>query len=264
LVNGRRPSSLSASTCRTTKSGARHDHRQNGRVARPHIEFIRAQDVSESDPAEPFRGARERRLSTDDETGAYTSVMAFADGWSGDLSGGARPIEIFVLRGEIELGGRCLAPGCYVYLESGVAAAKLDALTGALALVMVNDERPASPTRAWEIVDTEQMPFEPSNVVGLVIKKLRVDPETGEWTWLAGSAPNRVTPHAEVHPTVEEAFLIRSFESIDEHAEQEARFYSSREWHDGPRAAILECIESYHSVVIDAGALSGISDTKSL
>jgi len=62
----------------------------------------------------------------------------------------------------------------------------------------------------------------------------------------------------------EEAFLIRSFESIDEHAEQEARFYSSREWHDGPRAAILECIESYHSVVIDAGALSGISDTKSL
>jgi hypothetical protein len=188
-------------------------------VARPHIEFIRAQDVSESDPAEPFRGARERRLSTDDETGAYTSVMAFADGWSGDLSGGARPIEIFVLRGEIELGGRCLAPGCYVYLESGVAAAKLDALTGALALVMVNDERPASPTRAWEIVDTEQMPFEPSSVVGLVIKKLRVDPKTGEWTWLAGSAPNRVTPHAEVHPTVEEAFLIRGDCLLGEYGE---------------------------------------------
>jgi hypothetical protein len=88
-------------------------------------------------------------------------------------------------------------------------AAKLDGVTEALALVMVNDEHPAGPTRAWEIVDTEQMPYEPSSVVGLVIKKLRVDPETGEWTWLAGSAPNRVTPRAEVHPTVEEAFLIR-------------------------------------------------------
>ena len=189
------------------------------RVARPHIEFIRAQDVPELEASEPFRGALERRLSIDDETGAYTSLMTFPDGWSGDLSDGARSTEVFVLRGEIELAGTRLGLGSYVYLESGLPAAKLDAVTEALALVMVNDERPAGPTRAWEIVDTEQMPYEPSSVVGLVIKKLRIDPETGEWTWLAGSAPNRVTPRAEVHPTVEEAFLIRGDCLLGEHGE---------------------------------------------
>ncbi len=188
-------------------------------MARPHIEFIRAQDIAESDPAEPFCGARERRLSTDDETGAYTSLMAFPAGWSGDLSGSARPVEVFVLRGEIELGGSRLAPGSYVYLESGLTAARLDAAGESLALVMANDERPAGPTGTWEIVDTEQMAYEPSSVVGLVIKKLRVDPATGEWTWLAGSAPNRVTPRAEVHPTVEEAFLIRGDCLLGEHGE---------------------------------------------
>ena len=52
-----------------------------------------------------------------------------------------------------------------------------------------------------------------------MIKKLRVDPETGEWSWLAASAPNRVTPRAEVHPTVEEAFLIRGDCLLGEHGE---------------------------------------------
>ena len=46
-----------------------------------------------------------------------------------------------------------------------------------------------------------------------------VDPETGEWSWLAASAPNRVTPRAEVHPTVEEAFLIRGDCLLGEHGE---------------------------------------------
>ena len=88
----------------------RKSARQNMRVARPHIEFIRAQDVPELEASEPFRGALERRLSIDDETGAYTSLLTFPDGWSGDLSDGSRSTEVFVLRGEIELAGTRLAP----------------------------------------------------------------------------------------------------------------------------------------------------------
>jgi NIPSNAP protein len=57
----------------------------------------------------------------------------------------------------------------------------------------------------------------------------------------------------------EEAYLIRSFESVEAHEAQEDRFYSSAQWRDGPRAAVVSCIESYHSVVLDTSALSGLS-----
>jgi hypothetical protein len=50
---------------------------------------------------------------------------------------------------------------------------------------------------------------------------------------------------------VEEAYLIRSFASVAERGEQEVEFYSDDDWHQGPRAAILGCIESYHTIVLD-------------
>lgn len=40
-------------------------------------------------------------------------------------------------------------------------------------------------------------------------RRLSTDAETGDWTWLAAGVPNRVTPLAEIHLMVEEAFLIR-------------------------------------------------------
>lgn len=178
-------------------------------MGRPHIEFIHFEDVPESDAPPPLAGASERRLSTDAETGAFTSLMKFPAGVTADFSDSARPYELFVLGGELSLATDRLAPGSYVYLESGVQEATLRAVDDSLLLVMGEDERAPGPNGTWEVIDSEQMHYEPSSVIGLVIKKLRVDPETGDWTWLAGSSPNRVTPRAEIHPTVEEAFLIR-------------------------------------------------------
>jgi len=178
-------------------------------MGRPHIEFIRSQDVSEADAAAPFTGARERRLSTDVDSGAFTSVVLLPTGWTGDLSGSERPFELFALRGQVTLGAELLIPGSYVYLESGLPEASVAAATESLLLAMGEEKRAPGPTGTWEVVDSERMQYELSSVIGLVIKKLRVDPETGDWTWLAASAPNRVTPRAEIHPTVEEAFLIR-------------------------------------------------------
>jgi hypothetical protein len=178
-------------------------------MGRPHIEFIRAQDVPESPAQTPFEGAAERRLSSDAETGASTALLTCPAGWSADLAAGSRPLELFALRGELRLGGEPLRPGIYVSLESGLEEAVLVATADALVLAMIEEEQPPGPTGSWRILDTEQMEYEPSSVIGLVIKKLRIDPERGDWTWLAASAPNRVTPRAEIHPTVEEAFLIR-------------------------------------------------------
>jgi len=45
-------------------------------------------------------------------------------------------------------------------------------------------------------------------------------------------------------------FLVRSFASLEERTRGEEAFYNSREWLDGPRAAVLAAIESYSTVVV--------------
>lgn len=51
----------------------------------------------------------------------------------------------------------------------------------------------------------------------------------------------------------EDAYLIRAFSSLDERSVREQRFYRSDEWRNGPRDAVVSRIESYHTVVLDAG-----------
>jgi hypothetical protein len=51
----------------------------------------------------------------------------------------------------------------------------------------------------------------------------------------------------------EEAYLIRRFASLEERAAKEEAFYGSDEWRDGPRAAVVAPIESYHTIVLPAG-----------
>ena len=53
----------------------------------------------------------------------------------------------------------------------------------------------------------------------------------------------------------EEAYLIRRFASLEERAEKEDAFYGSADWRDGPRAAVVAPIESYHTIVLPASAL---------
>lgn len=52
-----------------------------------------------------------------------------------------------------------------------------------------------------------------------------------------------------------DAYLIRSFSSLEERDQQEEQFYGSQAWRDGPREAIMSRIVSYHTVVLDASAL---------
>ena len=47
-------------------------------------------------------------------------------------------------------------------------------------------------------------------------------------------------------------FLMRSFPSVEARERTEDAFYGSEEWRQGPREAILACIESYTTIVIPA------------
>lgn len=55
-------------------------------------------------------------------------------------------------------------------------------------------------------------------------------------------------------------FLIRNFSSIEERQKQEDTFYNSDKWKQGPREAIMACIDSYTTVVVqvDDATLAGL------
>lgn len=55
-------------------------------------------------------------------------------------------------------------------------------------------------------------------------------------------------------------YLMRSFPSVEARERTEDAFYASEEWRQGPREAILACIESYTTVVIrmDEAALRAL------
>ena len=52
-----------------------------------------------------------------------------------------------------------------------------------------------------------------------------------------------------------DAYLVRSFASLEDREQQENEFYGSRAWREGPREAILALIEDFHTVVLDADEL---------
>jgi ketosteroid isomerase-like protein len=58
-------------------------------------------------------------------------------------------------------------------------------------------------------------------------------------------------------------YLMRSFPSVEERERSEDAFYGSDEWRQGPREAILACIESYTTVVVrvDDATLRGLRRT---
>jgi ketosteroid isomerase-like protein len=55
-------------------------------------------------------------------------------------------------------------------------------------------------------------------------------------------------------------YLMRAFRSVDERERVEAEFYGSRDWREGPRAAVLAAIETYTTAVlsIDPATLKGL------
>jgi hypothetical protein len=49
----------------------------------------------------------------------------------------------------------------------------------------------------------------------------------------------------------QEAYLMRAFPSLAERDRLEETFYGADDWRVGLREAVMSCIESYHTVVLD-------------
>lgn len=185
-------------------------------MARPHIEFIESGEVPAQEVDDgALAGTIRRSLSADVERGAWTALHAFPPGWAADLTGSARPRELFVLGGALIIDHDRVGEGVYANLPAGGGPWRVSAPEGARALVMQDDERPARSGAPTKIVDPRTMRWVPSErrlkdiPPGICTKRLHEDPDTGDWSWVAAIVPTWKESRAEIHDTVEESLLIR-------------------------------------------------------
>ena len=50
-------------------------------------------------------------------------------------------------------------------------------------------------------------------------------------------------------------YLIRSYDNLEQRKESQEAFYSSDEWINGPEKAIMGCIDTYNTSVVDSEKL---------
>lgn len=49
--------------------------------------------------------------------------------------------------------------------------------------------------------------------------------------------------------------LIRNYENLEQRKESQEAFYGSDEWINGPEKAIMDCIDTYNTAVVDSEKL---------
>ena len=192
---------------------------------RPHIEFIHAQMLPwrRIAPGLARPDAEFKFLSRDDRTGGCSILIRYPPGWRRE---GPEHIEaaeeFYVLDGALEINGHRFQHDHYGYLPACATRTSMSAPDGAVALTFLDCEpvlrsgagAPAQLT-AIDVLHTPwDMTLNDSKLahLGISRKDLRLDPETGERTFLSMVLPHSEPPGrkgpTEHHPVVEEAYVI--------------------------------------------------------
>jgi hypothetical protein len=192
-------------------------------MSRPHIEFIAAFE-QEARPwqLDDFGVAAARALSRDDQSGAATELIQFPAGWSAPTGAFSADVEIFMLNGRMQIGTYRLRQHSYAHLPAGVCSGPWKAQEATIALWMpaatphfVAAGAHATDTRLDRYIpgiDTTALPWcgtiTPGFPPGAMRKTLRCDAESGANTWLLGVLPQWRDNRVEIHPVVEEAYVL--------------------------------------------------------
>ncbi len=185
-------------------------------MPRPHIEFIRQQDVDWQAGIVPIDGVLTRYLSRDVESGAVTMINRYPAGtavrqpYSIDVDK-----EFFVLRGGMRINEIDYVAGDYAYLPAGferyatVATEECDVLTFYEGKDATTSGEPVPRIRATE---AEWGAASDPHVANASIRRLVLRPDTpsGERTWLLRldtDEPYEIRG-VERHPCAEEMYLL--------------------------------------------------------
>lgn len=192
-------------------------------MARPHIEFVHAQQLPWQDAAleaAPWAGLPAKLLSRDPEAGDCSLLLRLPAGFRAATTPGARPLELFVLEGECSVGATALGLDGYADLAPGAIPGALLARRDSVVLAFVG--RPAAagagPAPAPRLIDTHSTPWTRHDIdpavqfLNLAHKLLRDDAVTGERTLLLSTGAQthpRDWREAQLrHDCVEEMYLL--------------------------------------------------------
>ncbi|MEQ9445838.1 MAG: cupin domain-containing protein [Rhodospirillaceae bacterium] len=203
-------------------------------MARPHTCFVQAQDIpwAEGVPGNPDIPLQSKALSYDKETGAFTAILKIEPGFS-------RPgpvhfrcdVEIFMLEGELEVNDEVYAKDTYAYWPSGYVRETTASAHGCVLLALFDGFhhpilgapadghfREDKLIRKLNVYDMDWQTGEAGSVTGkplsptIFTKKLRVDPDTQEQTFLYAALPHHAPPPIMKgkfgHLMIEEIFVL--------------------------------------------------------
>ena len=173
-----------------------------------------------------FGRVSRRALSIDPETGAETSRVVLPPGFTAPRSYFGANLELFVLRGALAVGVHSMREYTYGYLPAGITSGPWTATEETEILWMPDAtlEATASDTHLPGAHHLQYVPAKdfdatpwsstitPGFYPGAMRKSLRTDPVTGSDTWLLGVLPGQHDHRMEVHPVIEEAYVLETSE----------------------------------------------------
>ena len=154
----------------------------------PYPAFIRTDDLPDAFIA-GLPGVRAKQLAVNPRTGDSSNRVILPADWS--FSTGAAPdksVELYVLAGQVELGGLSLSPGGYAYIPPGSTGMTMATEDGALLLYFQDDADASAVIRTPLITNSHLLEWQPlsddPNDLGFSVLELRADPGSGARTWL--------------------------------------------------------------------------------
>lgn len=190
-------------------------------MARPWIEFVQSQMLpwKSGDLWGVRPGVESKVLSLDADNGASSLLVRYPGQWRLESRGALSVDEEFlVLGGTLSIGAQTYRERSYAHLPAGYARGPMASATGAVVLTFFS-ERPSwsaaatfDPARLVENLDAFAVPytarFHPEFPPGAGRKTLYEDPITHDQSWILGTLPMRWAERAELHPVVEEMYLL--------------------------------------------------------
>jgi hypothetical protein len=187
-------------------------------MARPHIEFVQAQNVDWHYRPD---GRAVKVLNADHDSGAATMLVRFLAGYSAPAETDHGAEEFLVLDGEVTIDGIVRRRHCYGFLPRGSGLGVVQCRLGAVVLLFRHGrDDPDSTAETAEPIalDTTRMPWDMSTYdpalvhLRLARKVLRLGPNDSGRTFLLTGLPHGVpetdTLPSEMHDHAEEMFML--------------------------------------------------------
>ena len=193
----------------------------------PYPAFIQVGELNDVFMAS-LPGVRAKQLAGDPQTRRTSNRIDLPRDWKGTTGGvPGRSMELFVLRGEVEVADLTLKRGGYMYFPAGSLGFNLSAKEGAQILYFVNDVDPEAVIRSPIIIDSNVLEWAGGATIGVETKELRSDPGNGSRTWLMRVATGANVPW-ESSSVSREGYLVAGNQQYSEcvNGEVETWMYS--------------------------------------